>query len=49
MYCAYLQGDNVVQLYNEVVGRKRNVMVMWVFGGNVANQSYGRTRRIGLV
>lgn len=40
---------NVVQLYAEVVGRKRNVSVMWLFGGNLAKQSYGRTRRIGLV
>ena len=39
----------MVQLNAEVVGRKKNVLVMWEVGGNLANQSYGRTRRIGLI
>ena len=49
MYCPHLQGDSMVQLNAEVVGRKRNVLVMLEGGGNLANQSYGRMRRIGLV
>jgi len=40
---------NVVHLSAEVVGRRRNVSVMWEARGNLANQNYGRTRRIGLI
>jgi hypothetical protein len=40
---------NVVQVDAEVVGRKRNVSLMWELGRNLAHQSYGRGRRIGLV
>ena len=39
----------MVQLNAEVVGRKKNVLVIWEIEGNLANHSCGRTRRIGLV